>query len=153
MANAAEAENPRAFEGQAKQNQASGDAEANTFRARYEGPDASLEQLGADGVKNLEAVVESAAAARKGAEALSQEVLSFTRRSWADQLSAVQSLSRARSIQELVELQTGWIKASAEACVTQLGRNNEIVTTALQEAFEPINARVAATVEGFHSAR
>lgn len=113
----------------------------------------SLTELNAQGKKNLEAVVESAAAAQKGAEALSQQVLAYGKKSWEENVSAAQSLSQARSVQELFELQTAWAKSATEAYLAHLNQTSETLTASLKDSFKPINSRVSAAVEGFQSAR
>ena len=113
----------------------------------------SLTELNAQGKKNLEAVVESAAAAQKGAEALSQQALAYGKKSWEENVSAAQSLSQARSVQELFELQTAWAKSATEAYLAHLNQTSETLTASLKDSFKPINSRVSAAVEGFQSAR
>ena len=135
---------------QAESIQAAG---AKAFREGVDKSVASLTELNAHGKKNLEAVVESAAAAQKGAEALSQEAVAFSKKSWEDGVAAAQSLSQARSVQELVELQTSWAKSAAEAYLAQFGKTTEIFTASVKDSFKPINERVTATVESFQAAR
>lgn len=113
----------------------------------------SLTELNAQGKKNLEAVVESAAAAQKGAEALSQQALAYGKKSWEENVSAAQSLSQARSVQELFELQTAWAKSATEAYLAHLNQTSETLTASLKDSFKPLNSRVSAAVEGFQSAR
>lgn len=129
------------------------DAGTKAFREGVDKSIASLTELNAHSKKNLEAVVESATAAQKGAEALSQQALAYGRKTWEDNISAAQSLSQARSVQELVELQTSWAKSSAEAYLAQLTKTNEIITNSMKDCFKPINERVTATVENLQSAR
>ena len=113
----------------------------------------SLTELNAQGKKNLEAVVESAAAAQKGAEALSQQALAYGKKSWEENVSAAQSLSQARSVQELFELQSAWAKSATEAYLAHLNQTSETLTASLKDSFKPLNSRVSAAVEGFQSAR
>ena len=125
-------------------------------KAFKEGVDRSLNsftELNAHGKKNLEAVVESAAAAQKGAEALSQQVLAYGKKSWEDNVQAAQSLAQARSLQELLELQSAWAKSSAEAYLAHLNQTTETLTASVKDSFQPINSRVSAVVEGFQSVR
>lgn len=129
------------------------DAGTKAFREGVDKSISSLTELNAHSKKNLEAVVESATAAQKGAEALSQQALAYGRKTWEDNISAAQSLSQARSVQELVELQTSWAKSSAEAYLAQLTKTNEIITNSMKDCFKPINERVTATVENLQSAR
>jgi phasin family protein len=136
-------------------------AQAETFQAAgvkafREGVDksvASMSELNAHGKKNLDAMVESAAAAQKGAEALSQQALGYAKKSWEDGVAAGKELSSARSVQEFFELQTKWARASMEGYMAELTKANEIVTATVKDSFQPINARVTATVETFQAAR
>lgn len=128
-------------------------ASAKALRETLEKSVASLNQLNAHGKKNLDAVVESATAAQKGAEALSKEAMAFGKKSWEEHVTTVQSLAQARSVQELLELQASWAKSATESYLAQLTKSNEIITASLKDAFKPINERVTATVEGFQSAR
>ncbi|MEG1028823.1 MAG: TIGR01841 family phasin, partial [Brevundimonas sp.] len=74
-------------------------------------------------------------------------------KSWEDGVAAAQSISQARSVQELVELQTSWAKSAAEAYLAQFGKTTEIFTASVKDSFKPINERVTATVESFQAAR
>jgi len=128
-------------------------AGANAFRDSVEKGVAGLTELNAHGKKNLEAVVESATAAQKGAEAIGQQTLAYGKKSWEDGVAAAQSLTQARSIQELVELQTAYAKSSVEAWLGAFNKTTELYTASVKDAFKPINERVAATVETFQAAR
>lgn len=128
-------------------------AGAKAFREGVDKSIASLTELNAHGKKNLEAVVESATAAQRGAEALSQEAIAFSKKSWEEGVSAAQSLTRARSVQELVELQSAWAKSSAEAYLAQFSKTAEIFSASLNDSFKPLTARVTETVERFQAAR
>lgn len=135
---------------QAEKFQAAG---AKAFREGVDKSVASLGELNAHGKKNLEALVESASAAQKGAEALSQQAVSYSKKSWEDGVAAAQSLSQARSIQELLELQTNWAKSATEAYLSEATRAAEIFTASVKDSFKPINERVTASVEKFQAAR
>ena len=114
---------------------------------------AGLTELNVQGKQNLEAIVASAAAAQKGAEALSQQALGFAKSSWEDGVAASKELSTARSVQEFFELQTAWAKKSMERYVAELTKTNEIVTATVKDSIKPINERVTASVETFQAAR
>ena len=128
-------------------------AGAKAFREGMDKSVASLAEMNAHGKKNLEALVESASAAQKGAEALSQQAVSYSKKSWEDATAAAQSLSQARSIQELLELQTNWAKSATETYLSEATRAAEIFTASVKDSFKPINERVTASVEKFQAAR
>ena len=135
---------------QAESIQAAG---AKAFREGVDKSVASLTELNAHGKKNLEAVVESAAAAQKGAEALSQQALGFAKSSWEEGVAASKELTTARSVQEFFELQTAWAKKSMERYVAEMTKANEIMTATVKDSLKPINERVTASVETFQAAR
>lgn len=135
---------------QAESIQAAG---AKAFREGVDKSVASLSEINVHGKKNLEAVVESAAAAQKGAEALSQQAVAYGKKSWEDGVAAAQSFSQARSVQELFELQTNWAKSAAEAYLAEFGKATETMTASVKDSFKPINERVSAAVEQFQAAR
>ena len=135
---------------QAEKLQAAG---AKAVREGLDKSIASITELNAEGQRNLEAVVASAAAAQKGAEALSQQAVAYSKKSWEDGVAAAQSLSQARSVQEVVELQTNWAKSAAEAYLAEFGKATETMTASVKDSFKPINERVTASVERFQAAR
>ena len=128
-------------------------AGTQAFREGVDKSVASLGELNAQGKKNLDAIVESASVAQKGAEALSQQALGFAKTAWEDGVAASKELSTARSVQEFFELQTAWAKKSMERYVAELTKTNEIVTATVKDSLKPINARVTASVETFQAAR
>ncbi|GAA0213184.1 phasin family protein [Brevundimonas nasdae] len=135
---------------QAESAQAAG---AQAFREGIDKSVASLTELNAHGKKNLDALVESATVAQKGAEALSQQALGFAKTAWEENLAAGKELSTARSVQEFFELQSAWAKKSVERYVAELAKTNEIVTATVKDSIKPINERVTASVETFQAAR
>ena len=123
------------------------------FQDTVERSVAGLGELNAQGKKNLEAVVESATAAQRGAEALGQQALAYSKKSWEDGVAAAQSVAQARSVQELVELQTTYAKSAIEFYLSEANKAAEIYTASVKDSFKPINERVTAAVEKFQAAR
>lgn len=113
----------------------------------------ALNEVNSQSKANLEAVVASVTAATKGAETLGAQAISFSKKSLEDHMAAAKSLTSARSVQEAVELQTNWAKATMEAYIAQLNSASETVASSVKETLTPLNARVTATVEKFQAAR
>ncbi|GAW40846.1 Phasin protein [Brevundimonas sp. SH203] len=128
-------------------------AGTQAFREGIDKSVASLGELNAHGKKNLDAMVESATVAQKGAEALSQQALGFAKTSWEEGVAASKELSTARSVQEFFELQTVWAKKSMERYVAEMTKTNEIVANTVKDSLKPLNERVTASVESFQAAR
>ena len=135
---------------QAETAQAAG---AKVFREGVERSVAGLSELNAQGKKNLEAMVESTTAAQRGAEALGQQALADSKKSWEDGVSAAQSIAQARSVQEAIELQTSFAKSAMETYIAEMTRMTETFTTSVKDSLQPLNARVSAQVETFQAAR
>jgi phasin family protein len=114
---------------------------------------AALNELNAQSKRNLEAVVESVTAATKGAETLSNEAMTYARRAVEGQVEQAKALSGARSVQEVVELQTSYAKSSMEAYIAQMNKAAEIMSGVVKESFRPLNERATALVETMQSAR
>src|SRR5205814_9802937 len=103
--------------------------------------------------KNLEAVVASVTAATKGAEALGAQAMAFSKKSIEDQVTAAKSLAAAKSVQEVVELQTAFAKTALETYMAEFAKMSDTVSASVKESMKPINERVTATVEKFQAVR
>jgi phasin family protein len=98
-------------------------------------------------------MVESATAAQRGAEALSQQAMAYSKKTLEQNLSAAQSLASARSVQELVELQTTFARSAIETYLSEVTKMTDTLTASMKDSFKPINERVTASVERFQAAR
>lgn len=122
------------------------------FRDSIEKSLSAFNDVNAQSKKNLEAVVASVTAATRGAEALSAQALAFSKRSLEDQMAATKSLTSAKSVQEVVELQTAIAKKAFEAYVAEVNKASETVAASVKESFQPLNERITALVERFQTA-
>jgi phasin family protein len=128
-------------------------ASSQSFKDAVEKSLTAMNELNAHSKHNLEAMVASATAATKGAEALGSQVMAFSKMAIEHNMAAAKSLSSARSVQEAVELQTAWAKSTLEAYLAEVNKASETVAASVKETLTPINARVTATVEKFQAAR
>lgn len=103
--------------------------------------------------QNVEAVIASATAAAKGAEALGAQAAAFAKASVDNQVAAARSLASAKSVQDVIELQTSYARTALETYLAELNRWGETLTASVKESVQPLNERVTATVERFQSAR
>lgn len=138
------------FKAQAEQFQAKG---TQALREGVEKTSATMAELSAQSKQNLEALTASATAAQKGAEALSAQVVSYSKTSWENGVAAARTISQARSIQELMELQTNFAKSAMETYLSEVTKMTETLTGSVKDSFKPINERVTASVEKFQAAR
>jgi phasin family protein len=128
-------------------------AGAVAFKDAVEKSLTALNDMNTHSKSNLEAVVASVTAATKGAETLGAHALAYSKKSMEDQVAAAKALTSARSVQEVVELQTSWAKSTMEAYMAEMNKASEIVAASVKETMTPLNARVTAAVEKFQAAR
>ena len=114
---------------------------------------ASLNEVNALSKGNVEAVVESLTAATKGAETVGAQALAFSKKNWEEAVTAAKTLSGAKSIQEVIELQSKYAKSSMEAYVAEMNLMSQTMSASFKDTFKPINARMTAAVEKFQSYR
>ncbi len=129
---------------------------AASNQAFKDGIEKSLTALGeanAHSKKNLEAVVASVTAATKGAEALGAQAMAYSKKAMEDQVAAAKTLSGAKSVQEVVELQTAFAKNALEAYIAEMNKASETVAASVKDSFQPINERITAFVERFQAAQ
>ena len=102
---------------------------------------------------NVEAVVESLTAATKGAETVGAQALAFSKKNWEEAVSAAKTLSTAKSVQEVIELQSTYAKSAMEAYVAEVNQLTQTLSSSFKDTFKPINTRMTAAVEKFQSYR
>lgn len=128
-------------------------AGAQAFKEAVDKSLTALNELNAQSKQNLEAMVASTTAATKGAETLGAQAIAYSKKSVEDGMAAARALGAARSVQEVVELQTSYAKTALEAYLAELNKASETVAASVKETLTPLNARVTAAVEKFQAAR
>lgn len=123
------------------------------FKEGVEKSLAAMNELNAHSKKNLEAIVASATASAKGAEALGAQAMAFSKAVFDTQVSAAKSLAGAKSVQEVVELQTSFAKSALETYMAEFAKMSDTVSASVKESMKPLNERVTATVEKFQAVR
>ena len=112
-----------------------------------------LNELNAHSKKNLEAVIASVTASTKGAEALGAQAMAYSKKAVEDHVAAAKSLSGAKSVQEVIELQTTYAKSALDAYIAEVSKMSDIVSSSVKDAVKPLNERVTAAVERLQAAR
>ncbi len=95
---------------------------------------------------NVDAVVKSSTVMAKGLEVLSKEMMDFARLSFEDNVAATKAIFGAKTLTDLVNLQTQYTRKNFDQAVTEGTRLSELSVKVANEAFEPIKARVDVTV-------
>ena len=129
-------------------------AASNTaFKDGVEKTLAAMNEAGSYSKKNLEAVVASVSAAAKGAETMGAQTMAFSKKAFDDQVAAARSLAGAKSVQEVVELQTTFARSFLESYMAEMGKLTETVSSSVKESLKPLNERVTDLVERVQAAR
>jgi len=98
---------------------------------------------------NLEALADSVGAAAEAAQSLSAQAAAFTKKALEDHVAVSKKLAAAKSVQEALDIQTGYAKSAMEAYVTEMTKWSDSLTSSVQRSLKPINDRVAAAAEQF----
>ena len=128
-------------------------AGATAFKDAVEKSLSALTDVNGYSKKNLEAVIASVTAATKGAETLGAQAMAYSKSSLEGQVAAAKSLAGAKSIQEVVELQTAYAKSALETYMAEVGKMSETVATSVKDSLKPLNERVTSVVEKMQAAR
>jgi phasin family protein len=123
------------------------------FKDSIEKSIAAMYEMNAHSKKNLEAMMASMTAAAKGAEAVGARAIAFSKKSVEDQIAASKALAGAKSVQEVVELQTIFAKSAFESFVAEASEMAGAMSGSVKDAMSPINERVTAMVERVQAAR
>jgi phasin family protein len=123
------------------------------FKDTVEKSLAGLNELNALSKRNLEAMVASMTAATKGAESVGSQAMNYSKRSMEDGVAAAKALATAKSMQEVVELQTAYAKTALETYLAEMNRMSETVASSVKDSLAPLNERVTAVMEKAQSVR
>ena len=123
------------------------------FKDAIEKSLAGLADANAHSKKNLEAVIASVTASTKGAEALGAQAMAYSKKAVEDHVAAAKSLSGAKSVQEVIELQTTYAKSALDAYIAEVSKMSDIVSSSVKDAVKALNERVTAAVERLQAAR
>jgi phasin family protein len=98
-------------------------------------------------------MVASMTAATKGAESVGSQAMNYSKRSMEDGVAAAKALATAKSMQEVVELQTAYAKTALETYLAEMNRMSETVASSVKDSLAPLNERVTAVMEKAQSVR
>jgi phasin family protein len=128
-------------------------ANNQAFKDTVEKSLSALNELNTLSKRNLEAMVASVTAATKGAESLGAQAMNYSKRSMEDGVAATKALTSAKSLQEVVELQTAYAKTALETYLAEMNRMSETVASSVKDSLAPLNERVTAVMERAQAVR
>ncbi len=117
---------------------------AATFKDGFEKANNGYEQFLAFGKENAEAVLKSANIAGKGIEAINTEVFAFSRNSVEEGIAVTKEIMASKTVQEVIELQTGFAKTAFETYVAEFSKVRELAMATAKEFNAPLQERATA---------
>ncbi len=112
----------------------------------------TYEELLSFSKENIEALVQSGTLAAKGYEELVKAYADYSGRNLDKATAAVKTLAGAKSIHELVQLQSELTRESADSFVSESRKFAEIANTVATSAMAPIQARFEAATTLYKTA-
>jgi phasin family protein len=98
------------------------------------------------GRDNFAALVKANGAVAEGLEALSKEVVLYTKASLDSAGQTAKALLAAKSFEDVVQVQTAFAKEAIEAFVDRSAKLSEMGLKVANDAFAPLGGRVEATL-------
>ena len=114
---------------------------------------AAVNDLSAFHKNSVEAVIASATTASKGFEELNALAAGYAKKSMEDGMTAAKSLASAKSVQEVIEIQSEYTKSSLEAYLAEMNKVSDHGSSIMKDSLKPLNERFAAAVEMMQSQR
>lgn len=79
----------------------------------------------------------------KGAQAIATEASDYTKKSFEAGTAAFEKLSTAKSMENVIAIQSDYIKQSYESLVAEASKFGELYTSLAKEAYKPFESFVA----------
>ena len=108
---------------------------------------AGYDELAELGRENFAAVLRANAVLTEGMEAIGQEVVGYARNALEDAAEAATALLAAKTLEDVVQLNSAFAKASFERMVARSTKLSAIGTRVASEALAPLGVRVEATFD------
>lgn len=131
----------------AKNAEAFTNAGQNALREGFERTASAMGDINEQGKRNLDAVIQSFSAATKNAEAINSNLVSYSKDSMERSVAAAKEMASARSVQEVIELQSDYAKASLDSYLSEVNKASELFSNMMKDAWRPLNERAADAFE------
>jgi phasin family protein len=97
--------------------------------------------------ENFEACIQASQIVAKGLQELGREWTAYVQESLERSAAATKALMAARSFQEVISLQSDWVKASLDKLIAETTKLSEQTVKVTNEAMEPISARLTVAAD------
>jgi hypothetical protein len=98
----------------------------------------NFEDIQALSQQNADLVMKSLREWNRTVQVASTEMMGFAARSFEEGASAFEAMLAAKSIEQIAEIQAGFLKRRYEECVTESGKIGSIYASLAKDAFKPL---------------
>ncbi|BAF87591.1 MULTISPECIES: phasin family protein [Azorhizobium] len=98
------------------------------------------------GKENLDLAMTSFGAVSKSAQAIAVELADYTKTSFETSTATLEKLLGAKTLEQAVEIQQGFLKSSYEALVAETSKLGELYADLAKEAYKPYEAAFSKAV-------
>jgi len=120
---------------------------ADKVRETFEKAGKGLEKFASFQKESMEAWMESAGLAGKGAEKIKAELTAYVKSSTEGFAEVSKAIMSAKSVQTAMELQSSYAKSAFETYVAEMKKVAELISGTTKAAMEPIQARTKLFME------
>ncbi|MEM8753276.1 MAG: phasin family protein [Pseudomonadota bacterium] len=113
----------------------------------------SFEDMAAFGQETIDALVKSSNLAVKATEEMNAEFVSYSKKAMEEGVAAAKDLSAIKTMPELVEKQSAFLKDAMDGYMKQTVKMNEMFMAAAKDVSEPLSARAMAAADLMRSIR
>ncbi|MBA4800766.1 MULTISPECIES: phasin family protein [Euryhalocaulis] len=129
------------------------EAGQQAFREGIERTTATIGDFSAYGKENMDAMIESLTITTKGVEDLNTSAAAYAKDSVEGSVEAAKSMASAKSVQEVIEIQSEYAKSSMDRYVSEMTKTTDLLTGLVKNAWRPLNDRAAKTMEQVQAQR
>lgn len=117
------------------------------FKTTVDRSIAAFDGFASNSKLNFEALTDSLGLVAESAQSLSAQAAAFTKQALEEQVTTAKKLAACKSVQEALDIQTGFVKSSVESYLAELGRWSDAMAASTQRSLKPLNDRFAAAAE------
>ena len=96
---------------------------------------------------NVDALIQAGSIFFRGMEELTRSMVGLTQSQVETNMSTAKALLAAKTLSEFTDLQNAYTKTAFDTAVTETTKLSELAVRITNEAIEPLNARMTATIE------
>lgn len=95
----------------------------------------------------VDAMVDCMTRAGQGMELINSQVMNYSKAQFEEGVAAARRMAGAKSVQEVIELQSDYAKSSMDTYLGEMNKFTETYANTMKDAFKPLNERMTAAVE------